>query len=271
MRFFVLLFSISLLMTPGIAQDNSSVVNESVVVQTVVKPKPGAISHNIVFVIDASSTMYDEDEIQKKFHLAWSTIVNKFAGPHELYFRVYLFSDKREEMRSKWIDAGGPLGLEKFQMAKRWIDANAGVRSWGLRSLRWAMRDKCPLDKNPASNTRLTVVLITDGGFTEAAGNRHKNKKRAAAIDRLAFGTYLQTGSFEVFDKAIAIEQDRRKRNGLARASIITIGIQNDDPDWGTGVKRPDSECQAWLRKTGEKYGGGYLFVKRAPKRRRLK
>ena len=110
--------------------------------------------------------------------------------------------------------------------------------------------------------------MLTDGGFTEAAGHRHPDKKKAAKIDELALsGRYVQTGSFEVFDKAIQRGQAWRKKKKLQPATIVTIGIQNDDPDWGISVKRPDKECQAWLRKVGRQYNGGYFYVHRVSKK----
>jgi len=280
MRFVVLL--VLFLTNLSFAQDNLPPPDMKVeslgkpigkpIIKNLVKPKPFAISHNVVFVVDASSTMYDEAEIQNKFELGWNTIVNKFASD-ELYYRVYIFSDRYEEKCSKkWISAGGPGGLKKFDKTKKWIIANVGTRSWGLKSLRMALREKCPFDKNPATKARLTVVLITDGGFTETAGNRPKDKKKANELDKRALkGEYENTGSFIVFDKAIAIEQAWRKKNKLTPAVIVTIGIQNDAPQWGISVKRPDKECQAWLKKIGEKYDGGYFFVKRAPEKIKTK
>jgi hypothetical protein len=131
-----------------------------------------------------------------------------------------------------------------------------------LRTLQISLRDSNYLDKNYSSNRRLTIIILTDGGLTEAAGNRHKDKDKANKIDNMVLnGKYLRTGSFDVLDKAIESGQKWRIANDLAPATIMTIGIENTDM-WSVGVKRPDNECQAWLKKIGEKYNGGYFLVK---------
>lgn len=239
---------------------------------TVVDPKPNAISHNIVFVVDASSSIYREPALQRKFERAWNVIVNNFASD-ELYFRVYVFNDKKKERRSQWFDAGGPLGLKKFKIAKKWILARTGTYSWGLKALKYAMREKCPLDKNKITARRLTIVLMTDGGFTEAAGMPYGDKLTQTAMENLAIKgkKYIKTGKFQVFDRMLAQEQAKRKKRGLDYATIVAIGIENNDPRWGRGVKQPNKECQAWLKKIGTQYGGGYVYVRNKPKKGKKK
>lgn len=232
-------------------------------VEIVVPPKPHAISHNVVFVVDGSSTMNNTVEMSKKWQKAWDTIVNLLCGD-ELYTRTYVFHDLGRNKKTKWEDFGGPLGFQKFKRVKKWIIKNDGIRSWGLLSLRQALKDKNPLDKNPGTNRRLTIILLTDGGFSEAAGNEPKSKKKRVSLEkRVRAGKWAMTGSFKIFDKIIKEGQEWRKKNGLAPATILSIGIQNDNPTWGTGVKRPEKECQAWLKKIGKKYNGGYVYIKR--------
>ena len=73
---------------------------------TVVKPKPFAISTNIVFVVDASSTINRYGNIKRRFDAAWDHITNRLALD-ELYFSVYVFHDKNREKFRDWVNAGG--------------------------------------------------------------------------------------------------------------------------------------------------------------------
>lgn len=258
--FFTILLSVFLVF-PVSAQE--------IKIEVPVMPRPYSISHNVAFVVDASSTMTRSAEMSKKWQMAWDTIVNLLSSD-DLYVRTYIFHDLNDNKRTKWQDFGGPLGFKKFKDTKKWILENKGIRSWGLVSLRQALKDKNPLDKNNSTNKRLTVILLTDGGFSEAAGPEKQSKKMYAKAEKLArSGQWGMTGSFKIFDKVIAECQKWRKKKGLDPATIVSIGIQNDDPSWGTSVKRPDKECQKWLKKIGKKYNGGYVYVKRKEKKKK--
>jgi len=227
-----------------------------------VAPKPFAISHNVVFLVDASSTINNYGDAKAKFSKGWDIIVDKFASD-ELYFRTYVFHDIGKERKTKWVDAGGPDGLKKFAEAKEWVQKNTGMYSWGLKALRCALREKNPMDKNPSSARRLTIVILTDGGFTEAAGNKSEKSTKDIINSPLKDHIYRKTGSFKVLSEVIEYEQARRVANDLAKATIVTIGLQNliADREYGPSVKQPDFECQKWLKKIGSQYNGGYLFV----------
>ena len=268
------LLLLALLITPAAAQppdaripelDEPTLKIKPIEVKVEVLPKPFVISHNIVFLIDASSSIYNEPALQRKFERAWGIITSNFASD-ELYFKIYVFNDKNKERMSKWYDAGGPLGLKKFRQAKKWILKKTGIYSWGLQAFKMALREKCPLDNNRITARRLTVVVMTDGGFTEAAEWVHPVKKiQKATEDRAIGGAYVKTGSFKVFDRMIAQEQVKRKKKGLSPAVIVTIGIENDNPTWGLTAKQPNDKCQAWLKKIGTQYHGGYLYVRNKP------
>lgn len=250
----------------------TSICHAQIKVIQVVPPKRYAISTNLIFIVDASSTINNYGENRAKFNKGWNTIVGKFGGD-QLFFRTYVFHKQGQEKRGKWINAGGPQGLEEFIKAKKWIAGNTGTYSWGLKSIRMAMRDKNPLDKNPATNTRLTIILLTDGGFSEASdynGGPSQKQILEAPLDKHIYG---RTGSFHVMTKTIEAEQKLRVLRGDAKASIVTIGIENivADKRYGTEVKRPDNECQAWLKMIGRKYGGGYFVVKKISKKHRNK
>jgi len=113
--------------------------------------------------------------------------------------------------------------------ASEWIEEDkVGVLSYGVKAIKMAIEQE---------RDDLTVVLITDGGFTEAT--------------RYGF-EYIET----------AIEQSQRVRDnmGLSRAIICCFGISN--PSYTGGGKPSDEQCQAFLRRIGTIYHGGYWLVK---------
>lgn len=232
-----------LFISPVVAQDRSKSKPIEVVAELKVNPEPYSVSHNVIFLVDASSSINRNKYAVAKFNAAWKIITNEIVSDH-IYFRTYVFHDKGMFNRTKWAE-GSPRDLKK---SYKWIKNNTGIYSWGLEALVAALRDKNPLDKNPASQKRLTIVLITDGGFTEASDKDENGR----------------TGSFKVLDRAIATTQASREKDGLEPATIVAIGLENKAADitYGTSVKRPDKECQAWLAKIGKKYKGGYFFVK---------
>lgn len=256
-KLFLLFFILFLSMSPVVAQEQPRTLE----VVTKALPEPYAVSHNIVFVVDASSTINRYPWIKKKFDRGWDFITQQFAAD-ELYFRVYAFHDQNSEKRTKWVDAGGPQGLRFFKRAKKWIKQNTGIRSWGLKAMRMALREKNPLDKNPATQRRLTIVLFTDGGLSEAAeggGDPQETLK-----SKLKNHVYGFTGSYDVVDKMIRMEQNLRKKRGLEEAVIVTIGFENleADREFGLGVKQRDPDCHAWLNKLGKTYHGGNFLIR---------
>ena len=228
------------------------------------RPADHAISSNIVFVVDASSTINRSKAAIAKFTLAWDALIANFASD-QLYIRTYVFHDQLEERKTKWVDAGGPLGLEKFENHKQWVLRNTGIYSWGLRAIKIAMREVCPLNKSKSSKRRLTVVLITDGGLTEAADFDGTGTEEEVLNSTIKRHVYARLGSFSHISKVIAAEQARRVNRELEPATIVTIGIENTAADiqYSTSVKRPDAECQNWLKKIGKLYNGGYFSVRR--------
>jgi hypothetical protein len=245
-------------MSPAVAQRAES---QTLEVVTKSLPEPYAISHNVVFVVDASSTINYYPAIQRKFNRGWEFLTQQFAAD-ELYFRVYVFHDQNQERRTKWVDAGGPDGIKQFGRAKKWVQKNTGLYSWGLKAMRMALREKNPLDKNRATARRLTIVLFTDGGFTEAAegGNGATLTLKSTLKDHV----YTKTRSFDVINKMVAMEQNFRVKKGLDKATIVTIGFENFEADnvYGMGVKQRDPDCQKWLLRLGKKYHGGNFLVR---------
>ncbi len=261
-RLLAFIFMLLLTVSPAVAQKKDLPTGP---IEVVAKswPEPYAISTNIVFVVDASSTINRYPSIKKKFDKGWKFLVSKF-GTDDLYFRVYAFNDPYGERKTKWTNAGGPEGRLQFARAKKWIKSNTGIYSWGLRALRMALREKNPLDTNPSTARRLTIILFTDGGLTEAADGMVSKEEILSST--LAKHKYGRTGSFDVIDETIALEQLRRRFNGLDPATIVTIGFENleADMEYSTRVKRRDPDCQAWLERLGKKYHGGNFLIRMA-------
>jgi hypothetical protein len=260
-RILAFLFTLLLIMSPAVAQEQKAKPKELEVI-TKAWPEPYAVSHNIVFVVDASSTINWFPSLKRKFNFGWDFITQQFAAD-ELYFRVYVFHDPHRERRTKWVNAGGPKGELFFKRAKKWIRQNTGVRSWGLKAIRMALREKNPLDKNPATARRLTIVLFTDGGLSEAATPVSDGEETLKST--LKNHQYQFTGSFDTINKMIRMEQNLRKKRELEEATIITIGFKNLEADarYGLDVKQRDPDCQAWLNKLGKQYHGGNFLIRK--------
>ncbi len=196
------------------------------------------VSNNIVFVIDGSSTMRNSKGLKPKFYRAWQSITSKLAGD-EWYFSAYLFGDKGKEKFYPWVAAGGKRSVAELTKLYKWSTKSRDVRSFGNAALSMAIKGRNPLNKNKMMYRTLTVILITDGGFTEAIG---------------------PTGYSSSY-QAVANAQQWREGRGLFEATILTIGIENKIY-WSSKVKRPDAECQTFLQTLGTKYNGGYYLVR---------
>jgi len=256
MKLFIPFLLLALSMSPVVAQDESKPKKIKVTADLKVFPEPYAVSGNVIFLVDASSSIKGNKYAVAKFNQAWKIITNEIASD-QMYTRTYVFHNEDSHVKTKWQE-GSPEGLEK---SYKWIKNNVGTYSWGLKALKEALSDENPLDKNPASKKRLTIVLITDGGFTEAADER--NGPHDPDPDPEELEDTGRTGSFKVFDKAIEEAQAARVKAKLEPATIVCIGLENKAADiiYNTTIKRKDPECQAWLKKIGKKYKGGYFFV----------
>lgn len=112
---------------------------------------------------------------------------------------------------------------------KAWMRSTAGVLSRVTRGLAGALREREP---------HLTIIIISDGGFTEASGNK----------------------GFSGVEQTVINGQAWRVENGLFPAIITTVGIENIG--YVAGGKAPDAECQEFLRHLGSSYEGGYWLVR---------
>lgn len=140
-------------------------------------------------------------------------------------FLVTYFSFNSSTYFREW-EAATPLAVHD---AKAWLNSTKGVLSRGTNALTEALRLQEP---------HLTIVIIGDGGFTEACSGR--------GFERLA--ATIQNG------------QQWRLDNALYPALICTVGIENIG--YTAGGKPSDADCQGFMQRIGTTYGGGYFLVR---------
>ena len=230
----------------------------------VVTPEKGVITKNWIFVVDNSDSTLDV------FHKALEGYKHVTQFPtDEWSFKLIVFSDAGKERVFEVEQEDGTkkdwhyATPEDFKAARLWSNQRAqrGVNSYGLSAMVTALQEK---------KDDLTIVLISDGGFTTACRVADEEKR------------------FSTVEATIAAGQAWRTKNGFAPAVITTIGIRNSHysayckacrrnypgskhnynlPDrWESnkGHKPSDQECQAFLERLGRNYFGGYLVVENA-------
>lgn len=191
-------------------------------VEMKVAPKQKLTNH-WAFVIDHShSTRGIFERVRGAFLEATS------FSTDEMEFCTITFNNQSMERFRDWAWASD----SEFASATEWIAQDKiGVLSYGAKAIKMAIEQERDM---------LTVVLITDGGFTEACYGR----------------------GFGAIETAILDGQKTRLDKGLGPAVICCLGLSN--PGYTTGGKPSDEECQAFLQRIGTTYGGGYFLVKDA-------
>ena len=207
------------------------------------------LSSNWVFVVDTS------DSMEGIFHKAlegWRFLTQDPTDEWQFY--VFAFSNRGMTRRAGWFEATP----DDYRRAEAWVERpqQRGINSFGAEAIAQALR---------LNTHTLSVVLITDGGFTSACENR-------------GFGTIRGV---------IAEGQSWRRANALSPATITSVGISNrhysawcarcirgsrttrphdysiaDNWRSNKGHKPSDDDCQAFLREVGSTYHGGYLLVR---------
>jgi len=177
------------------------------------------LTNNWAFVIDTSHSM-GLDRI-KKAHKGY-LVATKFPTD-DLKFCVFTFNDRGVDRFRKWR----PASPDQFKKAFKWVSHKwqQGVLSYGAVAIKKALHLK---------RGKLTIILITDGGFTEP---------------------------FETIKATIEEGQKWRSKNGYSKAIISVIGVEN--LYYRAGCKKPDHICQEFLQKIGIRNHGGYFYVKR--------
>lgn len=196
---------------------------ESVRFETI--SEPGArLTTSWMFVVDTSASM---ERCFEKSRVAFLEATK--CPTDELKFGVVTFNNEFNQEVMK-LDVNGdfrtnwhPATVDNFRKTEEWIRGHCGVRSFGAKAMKIALS---------APRKNLTVVLISDGGFSDG---------------------------FTAVDSAIESTQQWRLNNGYGYAIITSIGIEN--LYYTAGGKQPDADCQAFLKGIGEKWCGGYFLV----------
>jgi hypothetical protein len=186
----------------------------------IVASKQRGLTANWAFVVDSSNST---SRVVGKLLTGFTTAVS--APTDQLKYCSYVFSNYNNHKYRGWKNATA----QEFARTNRWIRRNIGVNSYAQRAIRDALLQ-------PKKN--LTVLLISDGGFSER---------------------------FKEIQSTIATYQLWRKNNGWGKALIVTIGIENHLSRSSTPPypKDTDAVCQARMRQIGKEGGGGYYLVKR--------
>lgn len=236
MKHYWVIFSlfVALLASAGASPGERTITAGKFACKVEIEPEPHAISPNIVFVVDASSSINRSKEVSAKFDLAWGAVTAQL-GQDQIYACAYTFHDLDKDKFLTWEEVNDP---QQFTTIQQWIRNNTGIYSWGQKVLQDAIKQTNPLIRNPHESRRLTVILITDGGFTEAA----------------------RAGSYDPIYESVEAAQQWRTNRGLEPATIVAVGLENTDT-WSISVKRPDFECQEFLKRLGQENRGGYFHV----------
>lgn len=180
------------------------------------------LTTNWCFLVDTSHSMRGVfDKARLAFFEATSYPTD------QLRFSVITFDNRGMERFQDWKDAS----QEEFRKTSNWIREREEYRilSYGVKAIEMAL---------DLQVQNLTILVISDGGFTEVSTSGRR---------------------WDVIREAFSQGQQRRLNRGLGSAIITTIGIEN--PEYRAGNKPSDAECQAFLKEIGERYAGGYFLV----------
>ncbi len=192
-------------------------------------------SNNWTFVIEGSVSLRYEPLQDTRKLLKKSQTAFKYATSFpqdECKFNMFLFAGDYQKEIHVYRD-WGPFTPEEVKKTQLWMTNNIGaphmgIFSHGAKSIGLALRQKL---KN------LTILIISDGGFT-------------SACDAKGFG---------LIEKIISDGQKWRLLHGLRQAIICTIGIENKH--YYAGGKPSDKDCQNFLKKIGKQQHGGYWYI----------
>jgi len=226
-RFLVFLFVLMVLI-PSFAKPGAITITE------VVPPK-SRMSTQWTFVIDGSSSLWTEGLQTKCSLLKKSNTAFQYATSFptdELDFNIFLFAGDANKEKHVYRD-WAPVNPNEINKARAWMTDNMGPYNLGLyshggKSIELALKQKIGT---------LSIIIITDGGFTSACYGK----------------------GFKTIEDIIIEGQNWRLLNGYSKASICTIGIENRH--YFGGGKPDDEICQKFLKKIGSDYYGGYFYV----------
>ena len=183
-----------------------------------VEPPASPFSDRWTLIVDTSSS---GQRVFGKTLFAYEEIMRYTTD--EFYFSMFSFNNLT------YFREWEQVSPEAIRRNKAWLDDTKGVLSRCTEALTLVFRDPEP---------HLTIILVGDGGFTEACFNR----------------------GFDQVEKIIRDGQDWRIANGLYPAIICSVGIEN--VGYTAGGKPTDRDCQDFLRHIGALYHGGYFLVR---------
>jgi hypothetical protein len=141
----------------------------------------------------------------------------------QLRFSVFTFNNRGVHKFRDWVDASA----DEFKAAHDFVRDNRGVSSWVGGAMHDALHQRV---------NNLTIVLISDGGFTEP---------------------------FPEVRGVIRDGQKWREDNSLGRSIICSIGLENmlcrgSRPPY---PKDSNRVCQDRMREIGDDNAGGFFYV----------
>ena len=233
-----LLLLLPILVTDAVAQSSKTTKQPTYLMSMKAKPKV-RLTTRWAFVFDTSQSINIfglHGGVLKAFVTATSRPVDQFR------FCMYAFNDKGCWTYRKWSSLPARLG-RNGKVTKRWRaivnwlyhPKNTGTMSFGGGAINAALHQKVK---------KLTVIIISDGGFTEGG-------KKIKAVIKAA--------------------QAWRVKSGYGKAVITTIGIENMAcrPLY---PKPTNKTCQGWMSSIGKTGHGGYFYIyKKRPKKKKSK
>jgi len=187
-----------------------------------VKKHTERFSKNWAFVIDSSHSTWD---IAGRV-LTGIEVATQFPTDH-LRFCSYVFNNEGCHRYRDWVDASP----DEFKATKKFVADKRGVSSYAAKAIRDALLQP---------KKELTVIIISDGGFSEGI------KRIKTTIDTW---------------------QKWREKSGYGRAIICAIGIENMK-SWPTYPKQPNKVCQQGMRDIGVEGKGGFFYIHRRGQRK---
>lgn len=190
-----------------------------------------ALPGDLVFeVVDAPKTRLSKDwlflfdnshSMRGVFAKARAAFVEATKQPtDELNFNIISFSNEGQQDVRGWRQAT----VEEFEETDKWLHSKSGIKSYGCKAMEMALQEK---------KKDLTVILISDGGFSEG---------------------------FAKMRESLAKGQAWREKEGLPKALLVSIGIENKN--YTAGGKPADEVCQKFMRELGDLGEGGYFLVR---------
>lgn len=201
---------------------------------TMVEPPTIRLTNTWAFIFDTSSSM-KQDRVAKAHYGFVSATNHAGTGVDEWKFCVFTFNDRGVDRFRDWEEAS----VDSFKAAHKWSNKpwQRGTLSYADAAIKKALQLK---------KKDLTVILITDGGFSNGSGGD--------GMDRVK--------------KIINEGQAWRVKHGYGKAIIACIGIQN--LYYRAGYKKPDPICQRGLQEIGIAHSGGYFYVHKGKFKRSL-